>query len=55
MDGLQYHGATITVMWDRFGGRYGRGAGLHVMVNGETAGFSQHIRKLKIKLSQFMK
>ena len=54
MDGLMYHGVVITVLWDRFGSRYGHGAGLHVLVNGVAAASSQHIRKLKIKLSQFI-
>lgn len=55
MDGLVYHGVIITVVWDRFGDRYGQGPGLHVLVNGVAAASSQQIRKLKIKLSRFTK
>jgi hypothetical protein len=29
-----YHGHDVTVLWDRDGSRYGRGAGLHVYVDG---------------------
>ena len=55
IDGLLYHGVIISVLWDREGSRYGRGAGLHVLVNGKAAASSRTIRKLKIDLEAFIK
>jgi hypothetical protein len=34
LDGVPYHGRSLTVIWDRTGERYGRGAGLSVWVDG---------------------
>jgi hypothetical protein len=35
LDGVRYHGRTLTILWDRDGTRYGRGAGLRVLVDGK--------------------
>lgn len=35
LDSLPYHGRSLTIVWDRSGGHYGRGAGLAVLVDGE--------------------
>lgn len=34
LENTPYHGHNVTVLWDRTGGRYGQGAGLHVYVDG---------------------
>jgi hypothetical protein len=34
LDGVAYHGRTLTILWDRLGTRYGRGAGLTVLADG---------------------
>jgi predicted GH43/DUF377 family glycosyl hydrolase len=34
LDGVRYHGRTITVLYDRTGKRYGKGAGLRVFADG---------------------
>jgi len=34
LDGISYHGCTLTVLWDHNGDRYGRGKGLHVFADG---------------------
>ena len=31
LDGVKYHGRTLTILWDKDGSRYGRGAGLRVL------------------------
>jgi len=36
LDGVRYHGRTLTLLWDRDGRRYGRGAGLSVLADGRT-------------------
>jgi hypothetical protein len=35
LDRIPYHGRMLTILWDRDGKRYGRGAGLQVLVDGE--------------------
>jgi len=54
IDGLKYHGAFLTVIWDKSGLRYGHGKGFHVLINGVKAASATRPRKLKIKLSQFL-
>jgi hypothetical protein len=34
LEGVPYHGVMLTVLWDRDGSRYGRGAGLRVFADG---------------------
>jgi hypothetical protein len=34
LDGIRYHGRIVTILWDADGNRYGRGAGLQVLVDG---------------------
>jgi hypothetical protein len=36
LDGVPYHGHTLSIVWDRDGSRYGRGKGLIVIANGRT-------------------
>lgn len=36
LDGVRYRGRDVTILWDRDGTRYGRGAGLQVIVNGQV-------------------
>ncbi len=36
LDGLPYHGHLLTVLWDADGKRYGRGAGMQLMVDGKS-------------------
>jgi hypothetical protein len=38
------------VIWDANGARYGLGAGLHVLVNGQKAGYSEKLGPLTLKL-----
>ncbi len=35
MDALPYHGHLLTVFWDSTGKRYGRGKGMHLLVDGK--------------------
>src|SRR5207253_33453 len=45
-----YHGHAVTVIWDRTGDRYGRGAGLRVLVDGREVASSPKLEKLTAKL-----
>ena len=35
LDGVPYHGRTLTILWDRTGHKYGKGAGLRVFADGK--------------------
>jgi hypothetical protein len=49
-DGVKYHGHMLTVIWDKDGSRYGRGAGLRVLANGKQIGQSATLAQLKCRL-----
>jgi hypothetical protein len=34
LDDLPYHGRNLTILWDRDGSHFGRGAGLQVFADG---------------------
>jgi hypothetical protein len=50
LDDLPYRGHRLAVFWDKTGARYGRGAGLHVLVDGKAAASSPNLGKLEVKL-----
>jgi hypothetical protein len=50
LDGVKYHGRMITVIWDKDGARYGRGAGLRVLVNGKQIASSEKLARITGKL-----
>ena len=50
LDVLQYHGRRLTVIWDEHGSRYGRGAGLRVLVNGKEIAHTRELERLTGKL-----
>jgi hypothetical protein len=50
LDGVKYHGHPLTVIWDKDGARYGRGAGLRVLANGRTVAQSEKLERIIGKL-----
>jgi len=50
LDGLPYHGRSLTILWDRDGTRYGRGAGFQVWVDGQRVGAAERLGLLECKL-----
>lgn len=50
LDHLPYRGHTLAVVWDKTGERYGLGAGLHVLVNGQRAATRPTLGKLHVNL-----
>lgn len=50
LDGVKYHGHMLTVIWDQDGSRYGRGAGLHVLANGQPIASSERLERITGKL-----
>lgn len=45
LDGVQYHGHFLTVLWDKTGERYHSGAGLKIYVDGEKRHESKTLKK----------
>ena len=50
LDGVNYHGHTLTIIWDKDGTRYHRGAGLIVLADGKEIAHGQKLAKLTGKL-----
>jgi hypothetical protein len=50
LDGVKYHGRMLTVIWDKNGSRYRRGAGLRVLANGKEIGQSKTLAPLECRL-----
>ena len=50
LDGVPYHGHAVTVIWDRTGHRYGRGAGLTLWVDGTKLGSTDGLDPIQVRL-----
>lgn len=50
LDGVRYHGRELSILWDRDGSRYGRGAGLQVSVDGQVVARSEKLERIVGKL-----
>ena len=50
IDGVSYHGHSLTVVWDRTGEHYGRGAGLAVWADGQQIAQSAELRRVSGRL-----
>ncbi len=50
LDGVQYHGHTLTISWDKDGSRYHRGKGLVVLADGKEIARASQLSKLTAKL-----
>ncbi len=50
LDGAPYRGHLISVVWDKTGERYHRGAGLQVLVDGESVAKSLTLGKLIVRV-----
>lgn len=50
LDSLPYHGRSLTILWDRTGEQYGRGAGLRILVDGEEIAHADGLQKLTAPL-----
>ncbi len=46
LDGLNYHGRTLTIVWDNDGKRYGRGRGLSVLADGREIARADKLERL---------
>jgi len=50
LDNVLYHGRIITIIWDKTGGRYGRGKGLRVYADGKQIAQSDTLGRIRGKL-----
>jgi len=50
LDGVWYHGKSITIMYDQTGQHYHRGKGFFVFVNGQKKAFSKEVSKLEVAI-----
>lgn len=50
LDGVKYHGRTLTILWDKGGSHYGRGAGLRVLVDGKLVAQSDKLERITGRL-----
>ena len=45
LDGVPYHGRSVTIVWDRDGTHFGRGVGLTIEVDGKAVARSDHLAR----------
>jgi hypothetical protein len=50
LDGVSYHGHTLTIFWDKDGSRYGRGKGFVVLTDGKEIARISQLSKIKAQL-----
>jgi hypothetical protein len=50
LDGVPYHGRTLTILWDATGQRYRRGTGLRVFADGQLIARSTRLERVTGKL-----
>jgi len=48
LQGVDYHGHDLTIVWDRDGSRYGQGRGLVVQLDGKDVARAPELRKMTI-------
>ncbi len=51
LDGVPYHGHSLTVLYDKTGERYGKGKGLSIMADGKLIGTTGKLQRLAVPLS----
>ncbi|MBN1362709.1 MAG: hypothetical protein JW993_19075 [Sedimentisphaerales bacterium] len=47
LDGVPYHGKTVTILWDQTGQRYGKGPGLSVFADGKPVAHSSALARVE--------
>ena len=50
MDGIPYHGKSVTILWDKDGKHFKKGKGFQVFVNGKKVASSAHLQKIEVEL-----
>ncbi|TKG89408.1 hypothetical protein EYV94_25635 [Puteibacter caeruleilacunae] len=49
LDGIEYQGKTLCIMYDKKGKKYGKKAGLSILIDGQVVAHSKKLEKLKVK------
>jgi hypothetical protein len=50
LDNINYHGKTVTILWDQTGEKYNQGRGLSVFVDGKLAAHSNLLERIEGKI-----
>jgi hypothetical protein len=50
LDGVSYHGKTLTVLWDQSGKEFGMGQGLRIFVDGKLLASAPQLRRITASL-----
>lgn len=50
LDNVAYHGRSVSIVWDRNGQKFGRGAGLAVYLDGQPAARRETLGRLAVRL-----
>ncbi|MCG2588957.1 MGH1-like glycoside hydrolase domain-containing protein [Rhodohalobacter sulfatireducens] len=50
LEDVDYHGHSLSIVWDRHGSHYNRGQGLMIFVDGEKVKSSETIQKLEVSI-----
>jgi hypothetical protein len=50
LENTPYHGHNVSVLWDRTGGRYGQGAGLHIYVDGSQVASQANLGAVTVNI-----
>jgi hypothetical protein len=50
LDGVPYHGRSLTILYDRAGTRYGKGRGLRILADGREISAASSLRRLTASL-----
>jgi hypothetical protein len=50
LDGVPYHGRSLTIFYDKTGNRYGKGSGLRLLADGMEIGSRPTLGRLEVKL-----
>ena len=51
LDAVPYHGRTLTILWDKTGARYGKGAGLRLFADGKLLAETNRLTRVTGKLN----
>ena len=52
LDGVPYHGKSLTVFYDKTGRRYGKGTGLRILADGKEIGAVPTLERVTVPLSK---
>jgi hypothetical protein len=52
LDNVLYHGRHLTILWDKYGKKYGRGKGFKVYADGAEIAHSKKLTQIKTRLNQ---